>query len=344
MATPLYLQIRERVKQDVAEGRLKPGQRLPSSRQLARDLGVSRITTANAYAELEAEGVVEARAGSGTFVLPRGPSRRVAVVRLDDRAPERGEDVLVARELHDPEISTSVRLLARRRSRRRRLAGVERVGALCSALVGASYLVAGAAYWLLPPEQRWGSGPDALLESFGRQPAPLLAYHWASALGALAALGAVPAVSGLVGSAADGWLSWASALARLGFAVAALSSFRALALLPDQAAHFAGADAATRAAIGWQNVGLLLDPHGWLTFGAVGLWMLAVSGLGLRRRALPPALGWLGILGAALYGCVVAGLSLRLEALVALAAGLGGVLVAPAWYGWMASRLRRAAG
>ena len=70
MAAPMYVQIRERVKQDVAEGRLKPGQRLPSSRQLARDLGVSRITTANAYAELEAEGVVEARAGSGTFVLP----------------------------------------------------------------------------------------------------------------------------------------------------------------------------------------------------------------------------------------------------------------------------------
>jgi DNA-binding transcriptional MocR family regulator len=70
MATPLYVQIRERVKQDVAAGRLKPGERLPSSRQLARDLGVSRITTANAYAELEAEGIVEARAGSGTFVLP----------------------------------------------------------------------------------------------------------------------------------------------------------------------------------------------------------------------------------------------------------------------------------
>jgi DNA-binding transcriptional MocR family regulator len=69
MSTPLYMQIRERVKQDVATGRLKPGAKLPSSRQLARDMGVSRITTANAYAELEAEGIVEARAGSGTFVL-----------------------------------------------------------------------------------------------------------------------------------------------------------------------------------------------------------------------------------------------------------------------------------
>jgi GntR family transcriptional regulator/MocR family aminotransferase len=71
--TPLYVQIREGLKQEIASGALKPGARLPSSRQLARDLGVSRITATNAYAELEAEGVVEMRAGSGTFVLPPGP-------------------------------------------------------------------------------------------------------------------------------------------------------------------------------------------------------------------------------------------------------------------------------
>jgi hypothetical protein len=220
------------------------------------------------------------------------------------------------------------------------------VGALSCILVGVSYLAAGAAYWVLPPEQRWGSRPDQFLNSFAASPTPLTIYHWAMALGALAALGAVPAIGDLVRPGHEGWVRWASNLAYLGFAVAAISSFRALTLVPDQAAHFVGGDAATRLTLGWHNAHLLLDPHGWLTFGAVGLWMLTVSALAVRGRArrapLPAALGYVGIAGAALYGCVVAGLALRVEALVALAAGLGGVVVAPLWYIWIGLRLRAA--
>lgn len=67
---PLYRQIGAGLRQEIAAGTLTAGARLPSSRQLARDLGVSRITVDNAYAELIAEGVLEARAGVGTFVLP----------------------------------------------------------------------------------------------------------------------------------------------------------------------------------------------------------------------------------------------------------------------------------
>ena len=75
-AKPLYLQIRDQLKHQMASGALAPGQKLPSSRQLAADLGVSRITVTNAYAELEADGLVESRTGSGTYVAPeweRGP-------------------------------------------------------------------------------------------------------------------------------------------------------------------------------------------------------------------------------------------------------------------------------
>lgn len=68
--TPLYLQIREGLRREIVAGTMAPGNRLPSTRQLASDLRVSRITVANAYAELEAEGLIEAKAGSGTFVLP----------------------------------------------------------------------------------------------------------------------------------------------------------------------------------------------------------------------------------------------------------------------------------
>jgi len=67
---PLYQQIREGIRNDIAARALLPGSKLPSSRQLAADLHVSRITVANAYAELEADGLIESRAGSGTFVSP----------------------------------------------------------------------------------------------------------------------------------------------------------------------------------------------------------------------------------------------------------------------------------
>src|SRR5688500_8334181 len=74
---PLYRQIRDGLRQQIETGALPTGARLPSSRQLARDLGISRITAAAAYAELEAEGLVEARLGDGTYVSPpwdgRGP-------------------------------------------------------------------------------------------------------------------------------------------------------------------------------------------------------------------------------------------------------------------------------
>ncbi len=70
---PLYRQICEGLRREIVLGSVAAGARLPSSRQLATDLGVSRITVANAYAELEADGVVEARPGAGTFVLPPWP-------------------------------------------------------------------------------------------------------------------------------------------------------------------------------------------------------------------------------------------------------------------------------
>ena len=67
---PLYEQITETLQREIADGTLPAGTRLPSSRQLAHDLHVSRITVVTAYAELEAAGAIESRGGSGTYVLP----------------------------------------------------------------------------------------------------------------------------------------------------------------------------------------------------------------------------------------------------------------------------------
>ena len=52
-------------------GALKVGDRLEPSRELARCLGVHRTTVGNAYAELEAEGLIQGTVGRGTYVSPR---------------------------------------------------------------------------------------------------------------------------------------------------------------------------------------------------------------------------------------------------------------------------------
>ncbi|HMJ50471.1 MAG TPA: PLP-dependent aminotransferase family protein [Polyangiaceae bacterium] len=71
--TPLFLQVVGLICSEIAEGRLEPGARLPSSRHLARLLGVNRNTVLTAYGELVAEGWVTTRPAGGTYVGARPP-------------------------------------------------------------------------------------------------------------------------------------------------------------------------------------------------------------------------------------------------------------------------------
>jgi len=65
---PYYRQIIEQVKVAVAQGRMAPGEQLPTVRRLAVDLSINPNTVVRAYRELEIEGVLETQQGSGTFV------------------------------------------------------------------------------------------------------------------------------------------------------------------------------------------------------------------------------------------------------------------------------------
>lgn len=69
---PVYQQIKQQVKHLVASGALAAGEQLPPARELAMQLLVNANTVSRAYTELELEGVVERRRGSGTFVAEGG--------------------------------------------------------------------------------------------------------------------------------------------------------------------------------------------------------------------------------------------------------------------------------
>ncbi len=70
---PLYRQIYESVRRSILNGEFHPGRQLPSSRELAAQLNVSRLTVVNAYDQLLAEGYLESRQGAGTFVAEHLP-------------------------------------------------------------------------------------------------------------------------------------------------------------------------------------------------------------------------------------------------------------------------------
>ena len=68
---PIYEQISEQLKAAILRGDVAEGAALPSIRGLARDLGVSVITTTRAYSDLAAGGFVTNVPGKGSYVLPR---------------------------------------------------------------------------------------------------------------------------------------------------------------------------------------------------------------------------------------------------------------------------------
>jgi 2-aminoadipate transaminase len=101
---PLYVQLRDQLRALVHSGELRTGDRIPASRELATQLGVHRTTVANAYAELESEGLIQGHVGRGTYICG-APARQFTPpprtngnggsVRWESLfADERGEDSL----------------------------------------------------------------------------------------------------------------------------------------------------------------------------------------------------------------------------------------------------------
>ncbi len=84
---PLYEQLYQRIRHDIAHGIITPGEKLPSKRALAKHLGVSIITVEGAYNQLVAEGYVFARQRSGYFACDLAPAAKSDVVSAAQGSP-----------------------------------------------------------------------------------------------------------------------------------------------------------------------------------------------------------------------------------------------------------------
>jgi hypothetical protein len=221
--------------------------------------------------------------------------------------------------------------------KRRRIAG------WCAIGVAASYVVAGAAYFLQPGAQR-SDDPALFWASVLVDPRMLLTSYWALAAVGIFGLGAVAGISSLVRAGNEGLMGWMQNLAILGFAVGAVSNIR-LASVTQERALFYFCESCTandnyKKIINGTDSLVSLDPTGWLTFGLVGLWILCVSILALRTGGLPRPAAWLGI-GAAVLSFLFpvsssAGFPDANTFLIPV-----GVIAALLWYGWVARILLR---
>ena len=84
---PIHRQVREGLRRAILEGRLRPGPRIPSTRSLAADLGVSRLPVLSAYEQLLHEGYLVGRTGSGTFVSESVPDDLLRPVPANAHVP-----------------------------------------------------------------------------------------------------------------------------------------------------------------------------------------------------------------------------------------------------------------
>lgn len=76
--TPIYAQLERGLRAAMATSRLKPGDQLPTVRQLAVELSVNANTVARVYADLERSGAIETRRGVGSFVAASADKARPA--------------------------------------------------------------------------------------------------------------------------------------------------------------------------------------------------------------------------------------------------------------------------
>lgn len=78
---PIYLQVMHKIKQDIITGKLKHGDKMPSSREYSQELGLNFNTVARVYKEMEMEDIVFTKRGLGTFITES--SEKIENIRFE---------------------------------------------------------------------------------------------------------------------------------------------------------------------------------------------------------------------------------------------------------------------
>jgi hypothetical protein len=218
---------------------------------------------------------------------------------------------------------------------------MNKLGAACAILAGASDLAAAMIFYRLPPEQSSAWGSQAFYQSVAQSSVSLQATYFLSAVYVLLAIGVVIAVSERVKPAHPFLVNWAGVLAIIGFAIAALQNVTDWYQIPSLAQRYMQADPELRRLIEATGMAGRIDPDHWLQLLCLGFWFLVVHGLALRHGLLPKGLAGLGlVMGGGAWLAFSAGVAGNMS-LYALILVLALVVILPAWFFWLAVVLWR---
>jgi Domain of unknown function (DUF4386) len=215
-----------------------------------------------------------------------------------------------------------------------------KLGGACAILLGIVDALSSITYLLLPADQRLGVPAAKILPSIAQGATLLKLQILELAVIGILGLIVVPAFSEVFKSQNEGWVRWASNLALLGFAVAAVSNLFSFARLPAIAAAFVAGDASVKAALVpiWRST---LDLYGIWNDGVIGVWILVLSLLTLNGKIFPRILAILGVLAGIGLLLIPLAFILKTPSLFLLAAILGGI-TSTIWMIWAGAIVGRA--
>jgi hypothetical protein len=199
-------------------------------------------------------------------------------------------------------------------------------GAICSILAGLLYIGMVTLFIVVPV------GANAVVDHH-HYANILNVGHFLLAFLGLAGLAAVPALTERVSINPSSFLSFTRTVAMIGFALMSVNNFRQTGL-DHPLAHEAmmkGGDVLDTVVIGWAGF-VELSPDGWLDFGGVGLWIIALSFTALRMGTVYRKVSVLGLVAGVCLLLTVLGNAIGFQPLVVMGIGIGGLTVIPAWF------------
>lgn len=217
-----------------------------------------------------------------------------------------------------------------------------KLGSVCAVLLGIAKIISAVLYLVLPADLRAEVAGKVFLPAFFANPTPLLSFFWVEAAVGILGIALVPALSSWVKAKNEGWVSWSSNLALIGYAVSTTGYLLSIARLPLIATTYVNApETQPVLAATWKAS---IDLFGFWGYAAIGFWILIVSLLAVRFSILPRWLAVLGIIISIPHLLVPLGTILKSQPILIGIAAVG--LLLPVWYigvGWWLNRQGSAA-